>query len=103
MESHLKYSSNLSKQEGSNNIESHWRYGVNHLVTTTFVQKSYEIKKEKHQIYSWENASFDGLERSPRGIKFRLKIEGVFFLAHPKLVHGWQISPFYQVFGQFGV
>ena len=50
-------------------------YGANHL---TFVQGLYGIKKNPKFISSWEN-TFDGPERSPRGIKFRLKIEGVFF------------------------
>jgi hypothetical protein len=42
------------------------------------VQKSYEIEKNPKSIPSWGNAPFDEPERSPRGIKFRLKIEGVF-------------------------
>ena len=51
-------------------------YGANHLVTSTCVQKSYQIKKNPKFISSWENALFDGPERSPIWIKFTLKIEG---------------------------
>jgi hypothetical protein len=71
-------------------------YGANHLVTTTFVQKLYKIKKKPKFIPSWENAPFGEPERSPRGIKFRLKIEGVFFL-NPSQICAWltnqSISP----------
>jgi hypothetical protein len=35
-----------------------------------------KLRKKPKFISSWENAPFDGLERSLRGIKFRLKIEG---------------------------
>jgi hypothetical protein len=48
-------------------------YGADHLETMTFVQK---IRKNPEFISSWENAPFDGPERSPRGIKFKLKIDG---------------------------
>src|ERR1700685_2922958 len=39
-----------------------------------------KLRKNPKFIPSWENAPFNGPERSPRGIKFRLKIDGVFFL-----------------------
>jgi hypothetical protein len=39
-----------------------------------------KLRKNPKFISSWENTPFDGPERSPRGIKFRLKIEGVFSL-----------------------
>jgi hypothetical protein len=32
--------------------------------------------KNPEFISSWENAPFNRLERSPRGIKFKLKIDG---------------------------
>src|ERR1700729_2458947 len=38
-----------------------------------------KLRKNPKFIPSWQNAPFDGLERSPRGIKSRLKIEGGFF------------------------
>jgi hypothetical protein len=41
-----------------------------------------KLEENPKFISSWENAPFDGLERSPRGIKFRLKIEGVLFMTH---------------------
>src|ERR1700685_434590 len=37
-----------------------------------------KLGKNPKFIPSWENVPFDGPERYPRGIKFRLKIEGVF-------------------------
>jgi len=61
-------------------------YGANHLVTATYVQN--HMKLRIFLIPSWQDAPFDGPERSPRGIKFRLKIEGVFSLTHPKFAHG---------------
>jgi len=39
-----------------------------------------KLTKNPKFIASWENAPFDGPERCTRGIKFRLKIERVFFL-----------------------
>ena len=63
-------------------------YGANHLVTTTFVQNHMKLRKNPKFIPSWENAPFDRLERSPRGIKFRLKIEGVFLL-NPAQICAW--------------
>jgi hypothetical protein len=60
---------------------------------TTCVQKSYEVKKNPKFIPSWENAPFDGPERSPRGIKFRLKIEGVFSL-NPSQICTWLTNQF---------
>jgi hypothetical protein len=47
-----------------------------------------KLRKNPKFIPSWENAPFDELERSPRGIKFRLKIEGVFFL-NPSQICAW--------------
>jgi hypothetical protein len=38
-----------------------------------------KLRKNTKFISSWENTPFDKPERSPRGIKFRLKIEGDFF------------------------
>ena len=52
-------------------------YGADHLETMTFVQKITKNKKKNPEfISSWENAPFNGPERSPRGIKFKLKIDG---------------------------
>jgi hypothetical protein len=39
-----------------------------------------KLRKNPKFISSWENTPFDGPEKSSRGIKFRLKIEGVFTL-----------------------
>src|SRR5882762_866783 len=54
------------------------------------------LRKNPKFIPSWENAPFDEPERSPRGIKFRLKIEGVFSL-DPSQICAWltnqSISP----------
>ena len=46
-----------------------------------------KLRENPKFISSWENTPFDGPERSPRGIKFRLKIEGVFSLI------GWAHCP----------
>ena len=66
-----------------------WAISSANLVIATFVQKSYEIKKNTKFKSSWENTPFYGPEIFPMRIKFRLKIEGVFLsFSIPKLVHG---------------
>ena len=55
-------------------------YGANYLETMTLCKNYTKLRKNPKFISSWENTPFDGLERYPRGIKFRLKIEGAFSL-----------------------
>ena len=45
--------------------------------------------KLRKTIPSWENAPFDGPEKSLRGFKFRLKIEGVFFWLTNQSISGF--------------
>jgi hypothetical protein len=63
-------------------------YGANYSVAATCVQNHMKLRKNPKFIPSWQNAPFDGLERPPKGIEFRLKIEGGFSLTHPKFAHG---------------
>jgi hypothetical protein len=58
-----------------------------------------KLRKNPKFIFSWENTPVDGPEISPRGIKFRLKIEGVFFSTHPQIgtwLTNQSISPGFQ-------
>jgi len=60
-------------------LNSYVNYGANHWVTATCVQKSFEIKKKSHIYSLLGKYSFWWPERCLRGIKLKLKIEGVFF------------------------
>jgi len=51
-------------------------YGANHLVTATCVLKSLKLRKNSQIYFLLGKCSFQWARRSPRRIKFRLKIEG---------------------------